>query len=131
MASWDDVRRIALALPGTTEEVCRDGHRTVRVRDTGYAWERPLGRADLAELGDDAPDGPVLAVRVPDTARRAALITGSPGVFFTTEHFDNHPTVLVRLDAIGVDELAGLLREAHAHRAPLPALRAGPLAHAG
>ena len=127
MASWDDVRRIALGLPGAAEEVCRDGHRTWRVRGHSFAWERPLGQADLAELGAAPPEGPLLAVRVADVAAQEALVAAAPGVCSPTAHSANHPAVLVRLDAIGAGELEELLAAAHACRQPVAAtLRTTP-----
>ena len=118
MAGWDDVARTALALPDVTEGASYGGTRSWRVRDKAFAWERPLRKADLAELGDRAPAGPVLAVRVPDVGARDALIADSPSVYFTTAHFDGYPAVLVRLDEIDVDELAEVLDEAWSCRAP-------------
>ena len=118
MAGWDDVARISLALPEATESPSYGGTRSWRVRDKAFAWERPLRRADLAELGDRAPAGPVLAVRVPDVGARDALIADSPGIYFTTAHFDGYPAVLVRLDEIDADELAEVLDEAWSCRAP-------------
>jgi hypothetical protein len=91
MATWDDVTRLALALPEATEEVSYGQTRSWRVRDKAFAWERPLRKADLTELGDAAPAGPVLAVRVPDVGARATLIADSPGVYFTTAHFRRLP----------------------------------------
>jgi len=119
MATWDDVARLALALPEAAEG--RSGHgggRSWTIRDKAFAWERPLRKADLAELGDAAPAGPVLAARVPDVGARTALIADSPAVYFTTAHFTGYPAVLVRLDAIDVEELAELLDEAWTCRAP-------------
>ena len=55
MADWDDVRRIALSLPETSERSSR-GLPSWRVREKGFVWERPLRSADLRALGDDAPD---------------------------------------------------------------------------
>jgi hypothetical protein len=118
MAGWDDVARIASALPEVTEGSSYGGTRSWRVRDKAFAWERPLRKADLAELGDDAPAGPVLAVRVPDVGARDALIADSPGVYFTTAHFDGFPAVLIRLDELAVDELREVLDEAWSARAP-------------
>jgi hypothetical protein len=117
MASWDDVRRIALALPDTNERPSH-GNAFWRVRDKGFAWERPLRRSDLAALGDDAPDGPILGVRVEHLGAKEALLADSSGVYFTTPHFDGYPAVLVRLDAIPVDELEELIAEAWLCRAP-------------
>ena len=118
MATWDDVARLALALPEATEGASYGETRSWRVRDKAFAWERPLRPKDLAELGDTAPTGPVLAVRVADVGARDALLADSPAVYFATSHFAGYPAVLVRLDAIDVGELAEALDEAWACRAP-------------
>ena len=118
MATWDDVARLALALPEATEGPTHGGNRSWRVRDKQFAWQRPLRPRDLAELGDAAPAGPVLGAYVPDVGARSALIADSPDVYFTTAHFAGHPSVLVRLAVIDPDELAELLDEAWACRAP-------------
>jgi hypothetical protein len=117
MATWDDVGRIALALPETAEAPSR-GTRSWNVRDKGFVWERPLRKADLAALGDAAPAGPVLGARVADEGVKLALIADNPDVYFTTPHFDGYPAVLVRLDRIGIAELTELAEEAWLTRAP-------------
>jgi hypothetical protein len=118
VANWDDVRRIALALPETTEQRSRDGTAQWRVKDKGFVWERPLRRGDLEALGTSAPTGPVLAARVPDLGAKEALIADSESVYFTTPHFNGYPAVLVRLDRIPVPELEELIVEAWLSRAP-------------
>jgi hypothetical protein len=118
MATWDDVRRIALALPETTERGSYDGLPAWRVRDKPFVWERPLRRADLDALGEGAPDGPILGVRVPDLGAKEALLADDPAVYFTTPHFDGYPAVLVRLDRVDVAELVELITEAWCARAP-------------
>src|SRR5215211_247286 len=115
MATWDDVARVCLALPGTTEVTSR-GNRQWRVRDRGFVWERPLRKKDLAELGDAAPTGPVLGAYVPDVGAKAALIAEEPDVYFTTSHFDGYPAVLCRLDALDLESLTELAGEAWACR---------------
>jgi hypothetical protein len=117
VASWDDVRRIALALPETDERVVH-GTASWRVRDKGFVWERPLRRSDLEALGPKAPTGPILGARVEHLLAKEALIADDPGVFFTTPHFDGYAAVLVRLDEIAVDELEELIVEAWLARAP-------------
>lgn len=114
MATWDDVRRIALALPEAGERSSGQW----RVRDKLFVWERPLRRADLEALGDAAPDGPILGARVPDLGAKEALLADDPAVYFTTPHFDGYPAVLVRLDRIGAAELTELITEAWLARAP-------------
>jgi hypothetical protein len=116
MATWDDVRRIVLALPGTAERA-RD-RLDWRVKDKNLAWERPLRRADLDALGAAAPTGPILGVRLRDIGVRAALLADDPAVYFTTPHFEGYPAVLVRLEVISVADLEELLVEAWLARAP-------------
>ena len=123
MAGWDDVRRIALGLPDTSEEISR-GLRHWRVRDKGFVWERPLRRADFEALGDAAPDGPILGARVEHLGAKEALLAADPDVFFTTPHFDGYPAVLVRLDRIGAHDLDELIAEAWLARAPKRLVRA-------
>jgi len=118
MATWDDVRRITADLPETVERSSGEGNLDWRVKDKSYAWERPLRRADLEALGEAAPDGPILAVRVPDVGVKDALIADDAGVYVTTPHFNGYPAILVRLDRIAVDELEELLVEGWLARAP-------------
>ncbi|MEY9963797.1 hypothetical protein ABIA33_001831 [Streptacidiphilus sp. MAP12-16] len=117
VATWNDVRRIALALPGTSERSSR-GTAEWRVKDKGFVWERPLRRADLEALGDKAPNGPILGARVADVGVKLALLAEDPNVFFTTPHFDGYPAVLVLLERIDVAELDELIVEAWLARAP-------------
>ncbi|MGH2945727.1 MAG: MmcQ/YjbR family DNA-binding protein [Solirubrobacteraceae bacterium] len=117
MATWDDVRRIALALPETAERVARELRRW-EVKGKGFVWERPLRRADLEALGDDAPDGPILGAMVEHLGAKEALLADDPGVFFTTPHFDGYAAVLVQLDRIGLDDLDEVIVEAWLARAP-------------
>ena len=127
MASWDDVARVCLALPATTEQPSYGGARSWRVRDKAFVWERPLRRKDLAELGDAAPDGPALAAYVPDEGAKAALIADEPDVYFTTSHFDGYPAVLCRLDRLDAQALTELVSEAWACRAPRRLLAEHPI----
>lgn len=113
MATWDDVRRLALALADTVES-----ERTWRVHGKLIAWERPLRPKDLEALGDSAWDGEILAARTGDVGDKEALLAGDPEVYFTTPHFDGYPAILLRLERIGTDELAELLGEAWLAQAP-------------
>ena len=120
MAGLDDVRRLALGLPRTTEKVSW-GSAHWRVSSKGFVWERPLRRAAEAALeaaGVPLPEGDVLGVRVADEGVKQALIADDPAVYFTTPHFDGYPAVLVRLERIDDDELRELVEEAWLLRAP-------------
>ena len=130
MATWDDVARTCLALPGTGEGVSR-GWRQWKVGDKSFVWERPLGKKYVAELGAAAPTGPVVAAYVPDEGAKAALIAEEPELYFTTSHFDGYPVVLCRLDRLHQDDLTELGAEAWACRAPRRLLAQYPLPPVG
>jgi hypothetical protein len=117
MATWDDVRRIALSLPETGERTSRELAQWV-VKGKGFVWERPLRRADYEALGNAAPEGPILGAHVEHLLAKEALLADDPDVFFTTPHFDGYAMVLVRLDRIGLDDLREVIVEAWLTRAP-------------
>jgi hypothetical protein len=117
MATWDDVRRIALALPECSERQSH-GHPAWRVKDKLFVWDRPLRKSDLEALGEAAPQGPILGARVEHLVAKEALLADDPEVFFTTPHFDGHASVLVQLERIGLDELNEVIVEAWLVRAP-------------
>lgn len=110
MASWDDVRRIALGLPETTEKQSR-GRATWLVRDKAFAWERPLRRADLQALGDDVPTGEVLGVSVEHAGAKEALLADETGCFFATPRSMGYPAILVELDRVQLEDLEEVLVE--------------------
>ena len=117
MATWDDVRRLALALPETSERESR-GHAQWRVRDKLFVWERPLRKPDLEALGDAAPQGAILGARVEHVLAKEALVADPSGVYFTTPHFDGYPAILVQLDLISAADLEEVTVEAWLVRAP-------------
>ncbi|WP_243064887.1 MmcQ/YjbR family DNA-binding protein [Humibacter sp. RRB41] len=116
-ADWDDVRRLALALPDTEETVSR-GSAFWRVHGKGFVWERPLRKPDLAALGLDEQPGRVLGAKVDDEATKFALAENEPDVFFTTPHFDGYPSVLVWLDAVSLQRLGEIVTDAWLATAP-------------
>ena len=118
MADWDDVRRILAALPETREEQRKSGELSWRVKDKSLAWERPLRPSDRAALGDAAPEGHILGIRVPDLGAKEAILRDNDGAIFTIPHFDNYAAVLVHMDTVDPGELEELLVEAWLCRAP-------------
>lgn len=103
MVTEDDVRRVALSLPHTTEKPSY-GTPGFRVKDRLFARIRE--------------EGDVLVVWVAGEGEKQGLIAAEPAKFFTTPHYDGHPSVLVRLPAVDVDELAELLTDSWRLRAP-------------
>jgi hypothetical protein len=118
MASWDDVRTIALALPGVEEALSRD--LTVWKAGRMFAGERPLRVKEVAEIGP--VDEPILLVRVESEADKFALIEEDPELFFTVSHFDGYPMVLVRLERLDRGRLVELVESAWATVAPASAV---------
>ena len=120
MATWDDVRRIALALPDV-EELRATGHNGglgFRVNNKLVAWERPLRASDRTALGDTAPSGEILGVRTPNLEAKETILAEEPDACFTIPHFNGYPAVLVRLDAADEPLLTELITEAWLVRAP-------------
>ena len=117
MASLEDVRQIALALPQTSE-LSRGGLLHWRVADKGFVWERPLRAKEASALGSAAPSGPILGARVEHLLAKEAMLASEPQVFFTTPHFDGYPAVLVRLAEISAQTLHEVVVEAWLCRAP-------------
>jgi hypothetical protein len=117
MATFDDVRRIALALPDVDERVSR-GHVQWRVNEKLFVWERPLGKKDIEWMGGRMRDAPILGARVEHVLAKDALLADDPDVFFTTPHFDGYPAILVWLDRIGEQALRETIVEAWLVRAP-------------
>ena len=122
MATWDQVRRYALALPGATEETSRSSAAWL-VNKKFFVWERPLRPSDLKALGDAAPAGAILGMRTADLEMKEALLRSDSRAVFTTPHFDGYPAVLVQLDKISATNLKRLIVEAWLARAPERAVR--------
>jgi hypothetical protein len=122
MPTLDDVRAIALALPGVEER--EDGHRggpTWRTTAAAFVWERGPSARDLdqlAELGREWPPGEIAAVRTDGLQGKDALLETYPDVFFTIPHFDGFPAVLLRVDAIEPDLLREVITDAWLLKAP-------------
>jgi hypothetical protein len=118
LAGWEDVSRLALALPEAEEGATYGGNRAWTVRKKMFIWERPLRRSDLKALGDAAPQGPILGAKVEHLIAKEALLADDPAVFFTTPHFDGYPAVLIRLPAISNEILEEVIAEAWLSQAP-------------
>ena len=94
MATEDDVRRIALALPGVAERL---------------SWGQPawFARTLMARIWEPG----VLTVK---TEEREALAGTEPETFFWTPHHERSPQlVLVRLERIDQDLLEELLLDSY------------------
>jgi hypothetical protein len=127
VATWDDVARIASAMPGA-EETLRFRHRAW-VTGSGFAWERPFTKADVRREPGPLPEGPILAVRVADAGEKGALLAAEPEWTMTIQHFEGFDAVLVLLDRVPPDRLRELIVDAWLATAPRPAVAAYLAAH--
>lgn len=123
MATLDDVREIALALPGVTEQIGgHTGEPSWRLPNGQIAWVRGPSKVDLrqlADLGLEWPDGPVIGVRVASLEEKATLLAAEPTGLFSIPHFDGYPGLLVQLEAVERDRLAEIIADAWLMRAPV------------
>ncbi len=114
MTDADDVRRIALALPGVAEiDIDSDGF-DFRVCGHGFVWSYPERRPGQPRL--IRTDIAVLFVG--DEAEKQALLLGEPELFFTAPGYDGWPLVMLRLTEVGAERLEELVTDAWRMRAP-------------
>jgi hypothetical protein len=118
MLDHETVRRIAAARPGAADKTEAD-RLAFKVGGQLFAWSA-LQRVQPKK--PRVPNPRVLAVRCP-MERKELLIEAAPDIYFDDDHYRGWPAVLVRLDAIGEDELAALLADACAQQAAKPKSR--------
>lgn len=114
MQTFDDVARLALALPGVTEGEDKHGHgyRTWEVDGKGFAWERPFSKADIRRFGDETPpEGPILAIRTADLHDKEAILAANPDAFFTIPHFNGYKAYLIQLSKVTPEALRDALTD--------------------
>jgi len=92
---WATVKKLALGFPGVSE-------------GRSYGDEAFLLDGKFFSRFHPREEALVIYVQEP---LRDALLEGKPDVYFTTDHYRNHPYVLARLDKLPRDELAALYEE--------------------
>lgn len=116
MADQEDVRRIALALPGASEA---EDHFAFSVPNKGkpkgfvWAWNERI-----APKKPKVRSSTVVAIRVADLNEKELLLASGGEKFFTEPHYNGFPAILVRLALIDVAELAELIEDAWRCQAP-------------
>jgi hypothetical protein len=106
------VNAFAMSLPGVTVGT-KWGNRTWMVEGKGFAWERPLRKADLERFGDDTPPaGEILAVSVESLDAKDALLAIAPPGFFTIQHFQGYPAVLIALRVARIKDVRAAILDA-------------------
>jgi hypothetical protein len=114
-----DVHRIASGLPHVT---LWDGTQENAVYQVGRKsfvfFRNPRPDAFDPETGERYDD--VIVIWVASEVDKQALVLDPDSPFFTTPHFDGHPSVLIRgsrIDELDVDELTELIQDAWLSRA--------------
>lgn len=92
----------------------------VKGKPKGYVWTW-LERAD--PKSKRIPNERVVAIRTPNLSVKAALLESAPEMFFTEDHYNGYPAILVRLDVADISVLEDLLIEAWKCVAPKPSKR--------
>ena len=93
------------AAPGAGRGRARSGHEHALCHGrAGAAWQPHLpGREQvlcvLPQNGERYPD--VIVFWVPSESDKQALVQDEASPFFTTSHFDGHPSVLLRASRVG------------------------------
>ena len=108
-----------MRMPHVTVEYGPSGNPIYQVGRKSFVFFRsPRPDAVDPETGERYPD--VIMFWVPSEADKLALVQDPASPFFTTAHFDGHPSVLVRASRIGeltLAELTEVLQDAWLTRA--------------
>jgi hypothetical protein len=120
-ATVEDIHAIAQALPGVTEGGARGtlAPTVYQVSRRSFLFFRnPRPDAVDPETGERYTD--VIVFWVDGQLEKEAILSDTSLPFFTTAHFDGHPSVLLRGSRVGEmsrDELAGFVEAAWLSRA--------------
>lgn len=118
-ARVEDVHELALAMPYVTVWDERADRPVYQVGGKSFIFFRtPRPDAKDQETGERYPD--VIVFWVPDEADKHALVQDESTPFFTTPHFDGHPSVLLRASRVSEltrAQLAELIEDAWLSRA--------------
>ena len=124
-ATVADLRELAGSMPGVTVERGTLGNDVYQVSRRSFVFFRnPRPDAVDPETGERYDD--VVVLWVGSEIEKEALVADPSTPFFTTSHFDGHPSVLVRTSRIGEltrDELAEVVYDAWLARASKTAAR--------
>jgi hypothetical protein len=118
-ARLEDVHELALGMPHVTVYHGPHGNPIYQVGGKSFVFFRnPRPDAVDPDTGDRYPD--VIMFWVTSEADKQALVQDQSSPFFTTTHFDGHPSVLVRASRLGeltVGELTEVIQDAWLARA--------------
>ena len=115
----EDVHELAMAMPNVVVAHGPGGNPVYQVGGKSFVFFRnPRPDATDPATGERYAD--VIVFWVPSESDKQALVQDPDSPFFTTGHFDGHPSVLVRasrISEIDRDELAEIVQDAWLSRA--------------
>jgi hypothetical protein len=118
-ARVEDVHALAAAMPHVTLIRGPSGNQVYQVGAKSFVFFRtPRPDAVDPRTGERYDD--VIVFWVESDADKQALVSDPASPFFTTPHFDGHPSVLIRASRIGelaYDELTEIVQDAWLSRA--------------
>jgi hypothetical protein len=124
-ASVADLRALAGSMPGVRVQQGPKGNDIYQVSGRSFVFFRtPRPDAFDPDTGERYDD--VVMLWVESEIEKEALVADPATPFFTTSHFEGHPSVLVRTSRIGElsrDELAEVVYDAWLARASRTAAR--------
>ena len=113
------MHELALAMPHVTVTYGTSDNPVYQVGRKSFVFFRnPRPDAVDPDTGERYPD--VIVFWVPSEADKQALVQDERSPFFTTAHFDGHPSVLLRACRLGEltrEELAEIVQDAWLSRA--------------
>ena len=113
-ARVDDVHQLALGMPHVTVYPGTEHKPVYQVGGRSFVFFRnPRPDAFDPSTGERYPD--VIVFWVPTEGDKLAMVQDDSSPFFTTPHFDGHPSVLLRagrIGELGYDELAEVVQDA-------------------
>jgi hypothetical protein len=124
-ATTADLRELAGSMPGVRIEHGPKGNDVYQVSGRSFVFFRtPRPDAVDPETGERYDD--VVVLWVDSEIEKQALVADASTPFFSTPHFDGHPSVLLRTSRVGEltrDELAEVVYDAWLARASRTAAR--------
>lgn len=113
-ARIDDVHELAMSMPHVTVTHGPLGNPIYQVGGKSFVFFRtPRPDASDPQTGERYPD--VIVFWVPSESDKQALVQDEASPFFTTSHFDGHPSVLLRAGRLGqltLQELTEVVQDA-------------------
>jgi hypothetical protein len=131
-ARVEDVHELAMAMPHVTVEQGTRGNPVYQVGGRSFVFFRNP-RPDAVDPRTGERYGDVIVFWVESESDKQALVQDEASPFFTTPHFDGHPSVLLRESRIGEltrQELAEVVQDAWLARASARRAAAWLQAHA-